>query len=235
MSTVPRITARLGFGQLRIVGLKLDLPARPWSSPSVKNFGIQVAAMPMAHVPYMVTGSASAILARTAIDPDAAAPVIQQRVWTVAPNVVVEAVSLRSQLRRQSYAVPEFRLASIGAFAAVGLLLVTVGVFSVMAYTVSLLTQELGIRMALGADARDIMRMVLWRGLKLLSAGAVIGIMASVVLTRFMAGQIWGVSVLDPWTYIAVTALLVVVGLTACVIPARRASRLDPLVALRWD
>jgi putative ABC transport system permease protein len=161
--------------------------------------------------------------------------VIRQRVWTVAPNVVVEAVSLRSQLRRQSYAVPEFRLASIGAFAAVGLLLVTVGVFSVMAYTVSLLTQELGIRMALGADARDIMRMVLWRGLKLLSAGAVIGIIASVVLTRFMAGQIWGVSVLDPWTYIAVTALLVVVGLTACVIPARRASRLDPLVALRWD
>jgi predicted permease len=201
----------------------------------VKNFGIQVAAMPMAYVPHTVTGSASTILARTAVDPDAVAPLIRQRVWTVTPSALVEAVSLRSQLERQSYAVPEFSLASIGAFAAVGLLLVTGGLFSVMTYTVSLLTQELGIRMALGADSRDVMRMLLWSGIKLLSVGAVIGIAASVVLTRFMAGQIWGVSVLDPSTYVAVTALLAVVGLTACAIPARRASSLDPLVALRYE
>jgi putative ABC transport system permease protein len=185
--------------------------------------------------PAMATGSAAAILARTAVDPDAIAPVMRQLVWTVSPDALVEAVSVRSQLERQSYAVPEFSLGAIGAFAAVGLLLVTGGVFSGMAYTASLMTQELGIRMALGADSRAVMRMLLWRGVKSLGVGALLGIAASIVLTRLMTAQIWGVSMLDPWSYVAATALLAIVGLTACAIPARRASLMDPLVALRCD
>jgi ABC-type antimicrobial peptide transport system permease subunit len=189
----------------------------------------------MVYVPHTVMGAASTILMRTSLDPDGLAPVTRQLIWTVMPNTLVEALSLESQLRRQSYAVPEFSLAAIGSFAGVGLVLVTIGVFSVMAYTVSLLTQELGIRMALGADAGDIMLMLLKRGLKLLSIGGLIGILSSLALTRFMASQIWGVSLADPLTYLSVVAVLTVLGLAACAIPARRASRLDPLMALRCE
>ncbi|HUJ83087.1 MAG TPA: FtsX-like permease family protein, partial [Candidatus Acidoferrales bacterium] len=113
--------------------------------------------------------------------------------------------------------------------------LVVIGVLSVMAYTVSLQTQEIGVRMALGAQQRDVLRMVLRRGMGLIATGICIGLLASFVLTRLLASQIWGVSPTDPWTFGAVIALVVVSGLAACYLPARRATQVDPLVALRYE
>jgi putative ABC transport system permease protein len=108
-------------------------------------------------------------------------------------------------------------------------------VFSVMAYTVSLQTQEIGIRMALGAQQSRILQTILAKGARLLAAGIVLGLFASYGLTRFLARQIWGVSTTDPWTFAAVAAILVAVGLGACFLPARRATGVDPLVALRYE
>jgi putative ABC transport system permease protein len=108
-------------------------------------------------------------------------------------------------------------------------------VFSVMAYTVSLGTQEIGVRMALGAQQGEILRMVLRKGFALLVVGISIGLLASLGLTRFLSSQIWGVSATDPWTFGAVAALVVGVGLAACYLPARRATEVDPLVALRSE
>jgi len=112
---------------------------------------------------------------------------------------------------------------------------VVIGVFSVMAYTVSLQTQEIGVRMALGAQQSEILRMVLRKGLGLVTAGILIGVFASYGLTRFLASQIWGVSATDPWTFGAVVGLVVITGLAACLLPARRAASVDPLVALRYE
>jgi len=104
-----------------------------------------------------------------------------------------------------------------------------------MAYTVSLQTHEIGIRLALGAQQTSILTMILTKGMRLMAAGVLIGLLASYYLTRFIASQIWGVSTTDPWTFVAVIIVVVSVGLTACLMPARRAARVDPLVALRYE
>jgi len=123
----------------------------------------------------------------------------------------------------------------LAAFASIGLALVVIGIFSVMDYTVSLRTQEFGVRIALGAQQENILKMVLVKGTRLLVVGILLGLSASYGLTRFLASQIWGVSTRDPWTFSAVAGLVVAVGLAACFLPARRATRVDPLVALRYE
>jgi len=134
-----------------------------------------------------------------------------------------------------TYSAHEFGLTTFTGVAGIALLLVVIGVFSVMAYTVSLGTQEIGVRMALGAQQGEILRMVLRKGFALLVVGISIGLLASLGLTRFLSSQIWGVSATDPWTFGAVAALVVGVGLAACYLPARRATEVDPLVALRCE
>ncbi len=124
---------------------------------------------------------------------------------------------------------------TLGIFAGIGLALVIIGVFSVMAYTVSLETHDIGVRMALGAQQSDILRMVLLKGLRLIAAGIVVGLLASYGATRLIASQIWGVSPTDPLTFAGVVLAIVVVGVAACLLPARRATRVDPLIALRYE
>jgi putative ABC transport system permease protein len=115
------------------------------------------------------------------------------------------------------------------------LMLVVIGIFSVMAYAVSLRTHEIGVRMALGAQRDDVLRMVLGRGSALIGAGIVLGLLASFGLTRYLANRVWGISVTDPWTYSLVIVSVVAVGVAACLSPARRASKVDPMVALRYE
>jgi putative ABC transport system permease protein len=115
------------------------------------------------------------------------------------------------------------------------LVLVAIGVFSVMAYSVSLQTHEIGIRMALGAQQNSVLKMVLSKGLLIIAIGIAVGELASFGLTRLIKSQIWGVSSHDPVTFGAVLAVLVVVGISACLVPARRATQVDPLVALRYE
>ena len=115
------------------------------------------------------------------------------------------------------------------------MILSAIGIFSVMAYTVSLQTHDIGVRMALGAQPSGVLRMVMIKGLQPIFAGVVVGLFASWGLTRLMASQLWGVTATDPWTFSGVVILLAAVGVAACLLPARRATRVDPLIALRYE
>ena len=130
---------------------------------------------------------------------------------------------------------PPAEIEALSKEAGIGLVLVVVGIFSVMAYTVSLQTHEIGVRMALGAQQTTILGHVLLNGFRLVAAGVLIGVLASCALMRFLASEISGVSTTDPWTFAAVIAMVVLVGLGACLLPARRAAQVDPLVALRYE
>jgi putative ABC transport system permease protein len=126
-------------------------------------------------------------------------------------------------------------LVILGVFAVVGLVLVALGVFSVTAYAVSRQTHEIGIRMALGAGQGDVLRLVLSNALRLVGSGVVLGVLASLATTRALAHQLFGVKPHDPATLVAVGALVLAVGFLACYLPARRAARVDPTVALRYE
>ena len=123
----------------------------------------------------------------------------------------------------------------LSGFAALAILLACVGIYSVVSYLVGQRTQEIGIRMALGARRRDILVLVLGEGTKMASIGAVLGIAASLILTRLMAKQLFGVSAHDPITYASVAFVLMLVAIAACFVPARRAVRTDPMTSLRCE
>jgi putative ABC transport system permease protein len=159
-----------------------------------------------------------------------------QQVWAVDRDVaLMNVMSLEDLVNRDALAAPKFGVGLLSTFAVVGLVLAAIGVFSVMAYTVSLQTRDIGIRIALGAESRGVMRMMLLRGLRPIAAGVVAGIGASYGLSRLMAHQIYGVTTTDPWTFAIVVVVLVVVGVLACLLPARRATKVDPLIALRTE
>jgi putative ABC transport system permease protein len=211
--------------EFQIVGVVAD----------VKNAGPQQPSMPMIFLPYTVRGG-FVLLLKTTVDPASLRHAVQEQVWAVDRDEIVGMASpLEDFLQRFTYSTPEFGLFIAAPLASISLLLVIIGVFSVMAYTVSLQTQEIGVRMALGAQQGEILGMVLRKGFALLVAGICLGLFASFGLTRFLASQIWGVSATDPWTFGAVVTLVVGVGLAACFLPARRATQVDPLVALRYE
>jgi ABC-type antimicrobial peptide transport system permease subunit len=120
-------------------------------------------------------------------------------------------------------------------FSSIGLVLVTLGVYSVLAYTTARRTQEIGIRLALGAKGSDVVGLVIRMGLRLVGIGVGLGLIASLALGRVIATQLWGVSAYDPLTLTCVPVLLIITGLVACWLPARRAAMVDPLVALRYE
>ena len=200
-----------------------------------KNSGPQQPAVPMAFIPPMITGE-FILQVRTTVEPGSLMHAVQERVWSVNRSELFWIFDpLAEFLQEHTYAAPEFGVTLSGPLAGIALVLVAIGVFSVMAYIVSLQTREIGVRMALGAQQGEILRMVLKKGFLLLVAGLCIGLFASFWLTRFLASQIWGVSPTDPWTFGAVVTLVVGVGLAACYLPARRATRVEPMVALRYE
>jgi putative ABC transport system permease protein len=203
-----------------------------------RNQGLQDPAIPEAFLPFNVTGLFNrGVLIRTAMAPASLVSSVRREIFAIDRGVALAPPTgaLEDSLRDISYSGPEFGMTTFGAFAGIGLVLVIVGVFSVMAYAVSLQTHEIGVRMALGAQRSDILRMVLRNGLTLVAIGSVIGVAASAALARVMASQIWGVSPTDPATLGVVVLTVLVVGLVACVFPARSATRVDPLIALRYD
>jgi predicted permease len=202
-----------------------------------KNQGIQDPPMPEAFIPYTVTGAFErGILIRTATAPEALLNNVRREIWAVDRSVAVTMTgTLKGYLTQFSYAEPRFSLVLLGVFAALGLLLVAIGVYSVIAYTVSCQTHEIGIRMALGARRSDVLGMIVWMGLRLLVVGLVIGLLASVAATRVLTSQLWDISPRDPITLIGAVAVMTLAGLAACYVPARRATRVDPIVALRYE
>ncbi len=203
----------------------------------VRNQGLREPATPEVLVPYAITGAFDrSILVRTSGPPAKMIEPVRREIWAVDRNIALSfAGGLSDYMMQFMYAEPRFSVILLGVFAGVGLLLVALGVFSVIAYTVSRQTHEIGIRMALGAGRPDVLRMVLWMGLQLLGLGVGVGLLASFGVTRVVANQLWGVSPRDPATLAVVVAVVVIAGLAACYFPARRATRVDPLIALRYE
>jgi len=170
------------------------------------------------------------------IDPASLVATIHQQLWAVDPDAaLIEPGSLDGILNKEEYALPHFELIALGTFSTIGLVLIVIGVFSVMAYSVSLRTHEIGIRIALGAQKGNILAMVLRNGLNLIVTGIVLGVLTSLALTRFIASQLSGIKPTDPWTFATVAVIILAVGLAACFFPARHATQVDPLVALRYE
>jgi predicted permease len=203
----------------------------------VKNDGLQKPVRPEIWVPYTVTGSAArGVLVRTAREPMSLMNDVRHEIWATDSNVALTLTgTLDGYISQFSYAGPRFGFFLMTIFAAIGLLLVTIGVYSVLAYTTTRRTHEIGIRMALGAEGSDVLGMVIRMGLRLVAIGVLLGLIASVAVGRVIATQLWGVSAYDPSTLVSVPLVLLVTGLLACWLPARRASRVDPLVALRYE
>ena len=175
----------------------------------------------------------SVIYLRTAGDPGTLGDAIRPEVEAVDPNVPVYAVRTMEDVIARSMAERRFALQILGFFAGVALLLAAIGIYGVMAYTFSQRRHEIGIRMALGAQPRDIVRMALSEGMTLVAVGLGSGLVGALILTRFLRSMLYAVSPNDPLTFVALPALLASVALLACLVPARRATQVDPLVALR--
>jgi len=203
----------------------------------VKNQGLQQPITPETWVPYTATGSAArGVLVRTAGDPLLMMNTVRQEIWGTDRSVALTLTgTLEGFINSFSFAQPRFGLLMITVFAVVGVILVSIGVYSVIAYTTARRTHEIGIRMALGAEGSDVQKLVIRTGLRLVALGIVIGLAASFGLARLISSQLWGVSAHDPVTLVIVPALLLVIGVLACWIPARRATRVSPVIALRYE
>jgi putative ABC transport system permease protein len=161
---------------------------------------------------------------------------IRTEISAVDANLAIsDSGTIASLLEHYYYARPRFIFITLCTVASIARLLVAVGIFRVTSYTVAMQTHEIGIRMALGAQTPQILRLVVRKGMRLILAGVAIGLFTSYFLTRILSNQIWGVSATDPSTFAGVTALVLLVGVLACLIPARRAARVNPLVALRYE
>jgi ABC-type antimicrobial peptide transport system permease subunit len=203
-----------------------------------KNGGLQEPPKPEIYLPATLSGAIvySGILVSTRSNPSAVLQQIRAEIFAADPTVAVgETGTVATLLQRDYYARPRFLLTTLCTFAAIALLLVAIGIFSVISYAVALQTHEIGIRMALGALPIQVVTLVVKKGMRLILAGIASGLFASYFLTRLLVSQIWGVSTADPFTFATVTLLTLVIGILACLLPARRASRVDPMVALRYE
>ena len=204
---------------------------------NVKNQGLQQSVIPEVWIPYTLTGSARrGLLVRTSGDPLMMMNTVRREIWATDRSVALTMMgTLENFINSYSYAQPRFGSLLMGIFASVGLILVTIGVYSVIAYTTARRTHEIGIRMALGAQPQDILGLIIGQGARLAVVGVVLGLIVSFALTRLMTSLLFQVKPNDPLIFAAVPLLLLGVTLLACYIPARRAMRLDPMVALHYE
>jgi putative ABC transport system permease protein len=175
------------------------------------------------------------IVAKTTVDPSSLAGAIRQDVWAIDKDQPVFDVRTMEAVRSVSIGLQQFNSVMIGIFAAVALLLAAIGIYGVMAFAVAQRTREIGIRMALGARKTDVLKMVVANGMKLAFLGLAIGLAASWALTRFISNLLYGVEPTDPLTFTVVSVCLLAAAFLACYLPARRATKVDPLEALRYE
>jgi len=175
------------------------------------------------------------LLVRTEIDPASVAPAVRQAIHEINQSIAVYDVATMNDLIGTETSRSRFTGWLMGIFASVALLLAVVGVYGVMSYAVTRRTQEIGVRMALGASRAEVLRLVLWQGLPLIATGALLGLAASFALTRLLGDLLYGIRPTDALTFASVTTLLIAIAMLACWLPALRASRVDPIQALRYE
>ena len=198
------------------------------------NSGLAEPIMPEVLIPYTIAGMSNLLAVRTHGDPANVTRAVVNQVYTIDKGQPVTSVmTLDRILTEEEFATPKFNLVLLTIFATLGLTLAIVGMYGVMSNAVAQERQEIGVRLALGANPGSIARMVLVRGSRLLLIGTGMGLLGSIAIARWLAGQVWRVAALDPMAFAAVSLLLLTVGLAACYWPARRAARTDPLIAIR--
>jgi putative ABC transport system permease protein len=175
------------------------------------------------------------LVLRATVDPASLASAVRKQVADLNGNLPVYGVQTMDELLSAEVASQRFNAAALASFAGLAVLLAAVGIYGVMAYAVGQRIHEIGIRMALGASPADVQRMILGQGLKLALLGVVLGLAASFALTRLMRTLLFETKATDPVTFSVVTVVLVIVALAACWIPAHRATRVDPVIALRYE
>ncbi|MDQ6830391.1 MAG: ABC transporter permease, partial [Gemmatimonadota bacterium] len=220
---------------MTVVGVTKNARQEDWASAPQDEMYIPVLQSsshltdPDAHVAYLT------LVVRAGDDPAALAPAVREAIWSIDRGVAVSEVHTMPQVVADATAGPWFYLLLLVVFACVALVLAAVGIFGVMSYAVTRRTHEIGIRVALGAKHGDVVRLVVGQGMRVALAGAGVGIVGALILTRLMSGLLYGVRSTDPVTFIAVTAILCAVALAATLIPARRAARIDPIQAMRSE
>jgi putative ABC transport system permease protein len=211
---------------LEIVGVVADAKITSLSAPKFEEMY-----RPHLQAPWM----AMTFVVRSNSAPQPLVGAVRKQIQLIDPDLAVSGVQSLDHLVSDSVGQPRLLTALVGAFAAFALLLAAIGIYGVMAYSVSHRMREMGIRVALGAAPRDIVRLVVGQGMRLVLAGILIGFVASLWLTKFLASQLFGTQPKDPATFALVALGLAFVALAACLIPARRAMRVDPMVALRCE
>jgi putative ABC transport system permease protein len=204
----------------------------------VKHYGLDVPDLPALYSPYTQAPPWKrwmSLVARTQSDPAAMATAVKQQIWKVDSQLPITKVETMTNVAAESVAARSFNMVLVGLFAVLALVLAAVGIYGVMSYAVTQRTQEIGIRMALGASATDVLKLIIKNGLTLTLIGVLIGVAGAIALTRLLATMLFGVTPTDSLTFVAVSLVLIVVALLACYLPARRATKVDPLVALRYE
>ncbi len=203
------------------------------------NGNVNQGVRPEIYLPYTLAGASDRLAVLAQGDPAALTSAVLSQIRAMdAQQPVTNLMTIDRVLEEFVYASPQFNLVLFAVFAALGLTLAVIGVYGVMSSTVAQQTQEIGVRMALGASPRAVSGMVIKRGLTLLAVGIGVGLMGSLLATRLLKGYVWNLAAFDrfdPLTFGAVALLLATVGLLACWLPARRAAQVDPLIALRCD
>ncbi len=202
----------------------------------VKHWGLEEESRPEMYWPlYQEPLVFTSVVIRSTSDPASLAEAVKSEVKAIDNDQPVYRIRTMEQLLSRSVAAQRFSMLLLAIFALVALVLAAVGIYGVMAYSVSQRTREIGIRMAMGAASRDVLSLVVSQGLKLAAVGVAIGVAGAFALTRVMSGLLYGVSTTDFQTFIAVPLLLTLVAALASYIPARRATKVDPMVALRYE
>jgi putative ABC transport system permease protein len=227
-----------------VAGKRIKLgpnPNSPWISVvgvvgDARNFGLDAEAFPEVYVPHLQSPTGRMrLVVRTAVEPLRQVGAIREAVRSLDKDMPFSQVATMEQLLAKSVSRRRLNLSLLVVLAAIALVLAASGIYGVMSYAVMMRTHELGIRVALGAQARDVYGLVIGQCMKLVLAGMAIGLVSSFALTQLMTKLLYGIGASDPVTFIAVSVLLVVVALVASWVPARRATKVDPLVALRHE
>jgi putative ABC transport system permease protein len=238
--------AREYWGTLDVLGKRisssLDEKGHPvWSEvigviADTRDVRISAGPSPEYYLSMLQGGTGSIqLFVRTLADPEALATSITRQIWSSFPEQPVTHLTTMSRTISESVGDQRLRSILLVVFAAVGFALALLGVYGVISYSVARRVQEIGIRMALGAAPSDVLRMILRQGLSSVAIGVILGAAASFGLVRVIASQFYGVRPTDPITFLAAAAAVLAIACLACFIPARRAMRVDPIVALRYE